>query len=92
MMSATTAGYTGGAFLLWLAGILGTRELVASSAPAGLFATAPLLADLLVPAALAWTLVIAGYLVWSSLTRHDEERLLTELEAAYGAPPESAEA
>jgi hypothetical protein len=92
MMSAATAGYTGGAFLLWLAGILGTRNLVEASASTGLFATVPLLADVLVPAALAWTLVIAGYLAWSSLTRHDEERLLVELEAAYGAPPDPAEA
>jgi hypothetical protein len=92
MMSATTAGYTGGAFLLWLAGILGTRDLVEVSRSTGLLATMPLLADLLVPAALAWTLIIAGYLVWSSLTRHDEERLLVELDAAYGGPPDHEQA
>ncbi len=92
MMSATTAGYTGGAFLLWLAGILGTRDLVEAPASTGLLAAVPLLADLLVPAALAWTLVIAGYLVWSSLTRHDEDRLVAELDAAYGGPPDQAQA
>ena len=38
--------------------------------------------------ALAWTLLITGYLVWTFLGRHDERRLLAELDAAYGVPPE----
>lgn len=85
MMSAMTLGYTGGAGLLWLAGFLGLLELVRGAG--GFFAT-PLIVAVLPAAAVAWTLIIAGYLCWSFLTGHDERRLLAELDAAYGPPPD----
>jgi hypothetical protein len=65
MMSAATLGYTGGAGLLWGAGFL------------DLMGNGP---RLLILAAVAWTAAIAAYLVWSSLTRRDEVRLLAELD------------
>jgi hypothetical protein len=88
MMSVMTVGYTAGAFLLWLVGIVGMRDFVDQNEAGALFSLLPVVADTLVPAAIAWTLVIAGYLAWTFLTRHDEERLLAELDAAYGPPPE----
>ena len=72
MMSAVTVGYTVGAVLLWLAGMRGVLDLDNR--------------DLLVPAAIIWTGAIALYLVMTFLFRHDERRLLAELDAAYGAP------
>lgn len=45
------------------------------------------LAGFVVPLAIAWTVVIAGYLAWSFLRRPDEERLLAALRASY-RPPE----
>jgi hypothetical protein len=42
----------------------------------------------LVPVALAWTALVAGYLCWTFLTGHDERRLLAELDAAYGHAPD----
>ncbi len=84
MMSVMTLGYTAGAFLLWLAGMLGVQRLV----EAGQAGPAPVDA-LLVPAALLWTIAIAGHLVYSSLTRRDERPLIAELDASYGAPPAS---
>jgi len=65
MMSVATLGYTGGAGLLWGAGFL------------DLLGNGP---NLLILAAAAWTIAIAAYLVWASLTRRDEARLLVELD------------
>lgn len=71
MMSVATLGYTVGAGLLWLAGFIGLLD----------FASDPETPASLLPAvALAWTLAIAGYLVWTFLGRHDEARLLRELD------------
>jgi len=84
MMSVMTLGYTAGAFLLWLAGVQGMREFLDQARLAVADTT---LLDLLLPAALAWTIVIAGYLAWTFLTGHDERRLLAELDAAYGPAP-----
>jgi hypothetical protein len=75
MMSAMTIGYTAGAALLWLAGMRGLLDVEQR--------------DLLVPLAIVWTVAIAAYLLVSSLSRHDERRLLAELDAAYGPPPTS---
>jgi hypothetical protein len=83
MMSAMTLGYTGGAGLLWGAGMVGLVSWV--DAQGGMFPAAPLV-GYLVPLALAWTLVIAAYLVWAFLTRRDEDRLLRELDSAYRDP------
>lgn len=79
MMSAMTLGYTGGAALLWGAGMLGLANWTASQGSAVLLRG-------LVPLALAWTLVIAAYLVWAFLTRRDEDRLVRELDSAYRDP------
>jgi hypothetical protein len=72
MMSGVTIGYTVGAALLWLAGMRGMLDLASR--------------DLLIPAAIIWTAAITLYLVMTFLSRHDERRLLAELDAAYGAP------
>jgi len=72
MMSGITIGYAVGAALLWAAGMRGMLDLDNRA--------------LLVPAAIIWTAAIALYLVMTFLTRHDERRLLAELDAAYGAP------
>jgi hypothetical protein len=74
MMSAVTIGYTVGAALLWLAGMRGLLELAHR--------------ELLIGAAVVWTVAIALYLVMTSLSRHDERRLLAALDAAYGPPDE----
>jgi hypothetical protein len=81
MMSAMTFGYTAGAALLWLAGVLGTINLIGAQdvAPEAV-------ASLLLPVQLVWTLAIAGHLMFAFLTRRDEKPLLAELDAAYGAP------
>jgi hypothetical protein len=82
MMSAMTLGYTAGAALLWLVGVLGSINLV------GLQQAGPEpISTLVLPVQLFWTLTIAGHLMYSSLTRRDERPLITELDAAYGAPP-----
>jgi len=82
MMSAMTFGYAAGAALLWLAGVLGTINLVGlneiNPAPLG---------TLVLPVQLVWTLAIAGHLMFSFLTRRDEKPLIAELDATYGAPP-----
>jgi hypothetical protein len=75
-MSAATIGYSAGAGLIWLAGMVGLADLVAAMPEPGLMAYA-------VPAALAWTVVIAGYLVWVSLAGPDEARFERELERSY---------
>jgi hypothetical protein len=88
MMSVMTIGYTAGAAILWLAGMLGLYDFVAgrgrdaSGLPVNVL-------DLLVPGALAWTFLIAGYLCWTFLSGHDERRLVAELDAAYGPPPDA---
>jgi hypothetical protein len=85
MMSAMTIGYTVGAALLWVAGTWGLVDLINS----GRLALPDVVAKGILAAAIAWTLVVALYLVRTSLTRPDEQRLLAELDAAYGARPGS---
>jgi hypothetical protein len=86
MMSVMTIGYSAGAAMLWLAGILGLRDF--TEAASGTFPAQPVLSAL-VPVALAWTVLIAGYLCWNFLTGHDERRLLAELDASYGPAPDA---
>jgi hypothetical protein len=65
MMSMATVGYTLGAGILWSVGLAGTLD----RAPSWVTGVA-----------IAWTLGIAAYLVWSSLARRDEARLVQELD------------
>ncbi|MEO5964817.1 MAG: hypothetical protein ABIR11_05070 [Candidatus Limnocylindrales bacterium] len=88
MMSVMTIGYSAGAGLLWLVGMAGLLDLPNRLETGGFYAQVPGLQPGLPLVALAWTILIAGYLVWTSLARHDENRLLAELDASYGAPPE----
>jgi len=77
-MSAATLAYSGGAGLLWLAGlVLGLDWIGRQSDVHPLLAWAPL-------AAVVWTVAIAAYLVFGWLRRTDERRLITELESVYG--------
>jgi hypothetical protein len=77
MTSAATLGYTVGAGLLWIAGMVGLVDWVrAQGVAAGLAAVLPFVA-------VAWTLAIAGHLVYAFLGRREERRLLAELERAY---------
>jgi hypothetical protein len=71
--SVATLGYTAGAGLLWLAGLLGLQGFVADLETPGLL-------DLAVPAAIVWTVVIAAYLLWGSLARREERRMLEVLD------------
>lgn len=88
MMSVMTIGYTIGAGLLWLAGMGGLADLAARDS-GSLYAVLGFpIEPLLVPGALAWTVLVAGYLCWTFLTGHDERRLLAELDAAYGPAPD----
>ncbi len=82
-MSAMTVGYSVGAALIWAAGLVSTAAYVASQG-GGIFEGG--LVGLVIPAAIAWTAVIAAYLVWASLARTDEERLLVALDAGYPRP------
>ncbi len=82
-MSAMTVGYAVGAGLVWLAGLVSTIDYVRTLG-GGIFEGG--LPGLIVPAAGAWTGAIASYLVWSSLARSDEKRLLAVLAEAYGDP------
>ncbi|MEI7742638.1 MAG: hypothetical protein WCK58_02680 [Chloroflexota bacterium] len=82
MMSVMTIFYTGGAALLWVAGMLATWNLVDAGQ-----VSPPIVAALLLPVALVWTAAIAAHLVVAGLTRRDEKPLIAELDAAYGAPP-----
>ena len=75
-MSAVTLGYSFGALLLWLGGIVGLVDFVGSLDEPGLMALA-------VPGALVWTAAIVVYLLWTFLRRPDERRLLEALEASY---------
>jgi hypothetical protein len=88
MMSAMTIGYTAGAALLWIAGMIGLADWV-GQAQDGFFPP-PWLVDVIVPGALAWTVIIAAYLVWSFLTGRDEARLLAQLDASYGPLPDAS--
>ncbi len=74
--SAMTVGYSVGALLLWVAGIVGLADLVGSLVEPGLMAFA-------VPVALVWTGAIVAYLLWTFLRRPDERRLLDALETSY---------
>ncbi len=74
--SVATLGYTAGGAILWLAGMIGLSDLVARTGSAGV-------TGLLVPGAIAWTTLIAAYLLWTFLARRDEDRLMRELETAY---------
>jgi hypothetical protein len=80
MMSASTIGYTVSAGLLWTAGMAGTISFAAAAGG---------LAGILPVVAIVWTVAVAGYLVWESLTRRAEDRLVAELERGYLAPVES---
>jgi hypothetical protein len=88
MMSIMTISYTGAAALLWLVGITGLATWVDVARAHAADSPGPrLLLDLAIPGAIAWTLLISAYLAWTFLTRHDEQRLITELDAAYRASP-----
>jgi len=76
MMSVATLGYSAGAGLLWIAGMFGTVSWVGDQGDGGVVRALP-------GVAVVWTLAIAGYLVWASIARRDERRLLAELERAY---------
>ncbi len=79
MMSVATIGYTVAAGLLWAAGMAGTISFAAASGG---------LAGILPVIAVVWTVGVAAYLVWTSLTRRAEDRLVAELERGYLAPVE----
>lgn len=81
-MSAATLGYSAGAGLLWLAGMLLSLDWIGRTAD-----RVPLL-DWVPLLALGWTVVIAVYLVWTWLRRPDEQRLLRALDEVY---PEAAQ-
>ncbi len=83
MMSAMTIGYTVGAALLWITGMIGLLDL-----PARLPAEWSRAQSAATPAfalvAVVWTLAIAGHLVYAFLSRRDERRLIAELDRSYG--------
>lgn len=74
-MSAATVAYMAGAGLLWAAGMVLTLDWLGRQ-DEGLLLVVPLLA-------FAWTVGVAGYLVWTWLRGDDERRLLEALDAAY---------
>ena len=76
-MSAATLAYMAGAGLLWLTAMVLGLEWIDRQAGAS-----PLLGWLPVVAVL-WTVIVAGYLVYTWLRRPDERRLLAELDAVY---------
>lgn len=78
-MSVATLGYSAGAAVLWVAGMVGLAGFVERVGGGGLL-------DLALPGALAWTAAIAAYLVWTSLARPDESRLERAIEASYRVP------
>lgn len=85
MMSVMTLGYTIGAALLWLVGLQSSLALAQEGGAVvllGMDAT-----GLVVAAQLAWTVAIAGYLVYAFVARADERRLIAELERSYGPAP-----
>jgi hypothetical protein len=84
--SAMTVGYSVAAALLWTAGVVLSHGFVAQSPPGGLI-------GVVVPAQVAWTAVVAAYLVWYFLARRDEDRLMRALAESYRvAAPTSATA
>ena len=83
MMSAATIGYTAGAALLWLTGIIGTSQAISNGGPVWLGIET---SGLVLPLQLLWTLAIAGHLVYAFLARRDEKKLVAELDRSYGAP------
>ena len=83
MMSATTIGYTGGAVLLWFAGLIGTVSVFAPDPDATVLGIDAV--SLIVAVQLLWTVAIAGHLVYSFLSRRDERKLIAELDRSYGA-------
>lgn len=86
-MSVATLGYSAAASLLWLAGLVLSLRWV--GAQEGDSPMADLLLGLAVPVAVAWTVLVAGYLMWTWLRGEDEARLLAALDGAYpdGARP-----
>jgi len=82
-MGGMTIGYTVGAGLLWLGGLFSTAAFVT---PLDSTWGPDLPASLVVPAAIAWTAVIAAYLAWTFLRRADEDRLVAALDDAYRLP------
>jgi hypothetical protein len=85
MMSAMTLGYTGGAGLLWITGMIGLLDLP-NRLPAEWSASQAQATPLFAGVALLWTVAIAGHLVYAFLGRRDERRLVAELDRAYGPP------
>jgi hypothetical protein len=75
-MSAATLGYSAGAGLLWLAGMILSLDWVERSSDGSILAWVPLVA-------IAWTAAIALYLIWTWLRRADEQRLLAALDEVY---------
>jgi hypothetical protein len=83
-MGAMTIGYAAGAALVWAAGLASTAAYMEVR---GVAPWAPdLLLSLVVPAAIGWTAIIAGYLAWTFLRRPDEERFLAVPRDAYRLP------
>lgn len=76
-MSGATLGYSAGAGLLWLAGMVLSIDWIGRTT-----SRSPLL-DSVPLVALGWTVVIAAYLVWTWLRRPDEQRLLRALDEVY---------
>ena len=89
MMSAATLGYTAGAFLLWVVGILGTISVFAPNPDAMVLGIGAV--PLVVGVQLVWTVAIAGHLVYAFLARRDERKLVAELDRSYGAPARSGD-
>lgn len=85
MMSAMTIGYTVGAGLLWITGMIGLLDLP-SRLPAEWARSQADATPAFALAALVWTLAIAGHLVYAFLSRRDERKLLAELDRRYGPP------
>ena len=78
-MSAATLAYTGGAGLLWLAGMIISADWIGRQSDAlSLLDWVPLVA-------VAWSGGIALFLVYTWLRRPDERRLIEELERVYPA-------
>jgi hypothetical protein len=82
MMSAATVGYTVGAALLWIVGMVGLLDLP-SRLPAEWADAQQAATPALALVALLWTAAIAGYLAFTFLARRDEKKLLAELERSY---------
>jgi hypothetical protein len=80
-----TLGYTGGALLLWLVGLIGTISVFAPNPEATILGIDAV--SLIVLLQVAWTVAIAGHLVYSFLSRRDEKPFIAELERSYGPAP-----